>query len=309
MLRAFCTVLFLLLLASGQPGIAAVADKTPQQTDERIRRLIEQLGDPQYQVREHAQQELSRMGFAAFDALSEAENHEDIEVAAQAKYLVDQIRVDWTRDSDPQQIKRVFKEYELLPTAQDRLARVKQLGDLPGDMSLPWLCRLARFEQSQLVAKEAALIAMKLDPPADEEGWRSRAKTIHKILDRSNRPAARWLRTFVKARDNPEEALVEWKKLVESEEQTLEQYPQQSHYHLITDLLKAEVDVLDRLKRSDDALAVMRKMVQIERGESQSLTELVEWLAGRKAWTVLDEVAVQFASNFSTDPMLLYTLA
>jgi tetratricopeptide (TPR) repeat protein len=52
----------------------------------------------------------------------------------------------------------------------------------------------------------------------------------------------------------------------------------------------------------------MHQMVLIERGDSASLVELVNWLTQRKAWTVLDEVAERFAASFEIDALLAYTL-
>ena len=69
------------------------AAETPEQSQARIAKLIEQLGDKQYLVRQAAQNELSRIGPDAFDALTQAESNADIEICSRAKYLVQQIRI------------------------------------------------------------------------------------------------------------------------------------------------------------------------------------------------------------------------
>ena len=46
---------------------------------ERVNKLVKQLGDKDYYVRQRAQEELARTGFAAFDALSAATTDEDLE--------------------------------------------------------------------------------------------------------------------------------------------------------------------------------------------------------------------------------------
>ncbi len=74
-------------------------------------------------------------------------------------------------------------------------------------------------------------------------------------------------------------------------------------------MLRIEVAQLQRLKRDDQALSAMHEMVAIERGDPLTLAELVNWLAKRHAWSVIDEVATRFASSFEADPQLLYTLA
>ena len=296
-----------MLLTQALPCPAAV-DNDADAQDQKIAQLIAQLGDPEYTVRERAQQDLAKHGFAAFDALTAAENSDDIEVAAQARYLVKLIRVDWTQESDPPQVRQILKDYELQSEVA-RLARIKGLADLPDDIGMEFLCRLARFEQSHLLSKQAALAVMNEPLPPGDDAWNKRSKTIARTLDRSNRTAARWLKTYVQSRSDAEAALVEWKKLAQLEEQTLEQYPQQSQNQLVLQLLRQQVDTLDRLGRPEDATDAMRKMVQIERGDSQSLTELVEWLVGRNAWSVIDDVAAKFSGNFDADALLLYTLA
>src|SRR3972149_5782572 len=55
---------------------------------EQIAKLIDQLGDKDYFVRQRAQDELSRLGFEAFDALMAATTNDDLEIASRAKYLL-----------------------------------------------------------------------------------------------------------------------------------------------------------------------------------------------------------------------------
>ena len=67
---------------------------------QRTAALISQLGDPQYAVRQQAQEELAKLGPEAFDALMAAEDNDDLEIAARARYLVHLIRIDWIHDTD-----------------------------------------------------------------------------------------------------------------------------------------------------------------------------------------------------------------
>ncbi len=99
-----------LLVAIAIWPCAARADSDAE-LDAQIARLIAQLGDPQFAVRQRAQQELVKLGFDAFDALSDAENSDDPEIAMQAGYLVRLIRVEWTHDSDPRQVQTILRDY------------------------------------------------------------------------------------------------------------------------------------------------------------------------------------------------------
>jgi len=288
--------------AEVRTGVAA------DELDQRIAKLIEQLGDPQYAARERAQQELIKLGFEAFDALSDAENSDDPEIAMQAEYLVRLIRVDWSREGDPRQVQQILKDYEA-QSDERRLQRIKQLADLPGDLGLEWLCRLARFERSQVLSKHAALAIMADLATLDDAAWDRRAKIITKSIDRGKRPAVQWLLAYLQARQDPATALVAWTSLTEAEQRTLEQHPQDTENQIVMELLRRKIGLLDRLERSEDVATVVHEMVLCERGDAASLTDLVDWLVKRKAWPAIDEVAARFAASFEIDALLLYTLS
>jgi tetratricopeptide (TPR) repeat protein len=275
--------------------------------DRRIAKLIERLGDTQFVVRQRAQEELIALGFEAFDALSEAEKNDDPEIAMQAAYLVRLIRVDWTREGDPRQIQQILKDYEA-QSDERRLLRIKQLGELPGDLGLEWLCKLVRFERSPVLSKQAALAIMSQDATLDEAAWARRGKTVEKLLERGRRPAVKWILTDLQAHHDPAGALQAWTAIAEAERQTLEQHPQETHNQIAMNLLRRKIDLLDRLHRDDEVADTMRQIVLCERGDSASLVELVDWLVKRKAWNVVDEVATRFAASFEIDALLTYTL-
>lgn len=274
--------------------------------DEHVAGLIEQLGDPQFAVRRRAQQELSKHSFEAFDALVEAENSDDPEIAMQAGYLVRQIRAEWTRDTDPRPIQRILEDYEV-QNDERRLTKIKQLAALPGDQGLRWLCRLMRFERSGVLSKQAALAIMN-EEPRDEAAWTRRAETIHKELARARRPAARWLDAYLQAHSDPAGALEKWSELARAERQTLEQHPRETSSPIVLALLRRQVELLDRLGRSGETGEVMRQMVLSERGDSASLTELIDWLVARKSWDMIDLVADRFRASFDVDAVLMYSL-
>ncbi|HEX4142475.1 MAG TPA: hypothetical protein VHY91_02910 [Pirellulales bacterium] len=298
-----------LLVLTGPPVPLARADDDAE-LDKRIAQLITQLGDNDYDVRQRAQQELERLRFAAFDALTEAEENEDVEIATQARYLARQIRSDWIDKSDSPQVRNILQDYDLQTDDDKREAKMRQLLALGGDAGIEGLCRLLRFfEQSPLLAKRGAILIITQDPQPDDANWPKRAATLLKSLDRSRRPAARWLRTYVEMRSDPEKSLASWIELVDAEKQTLQQHPQQTDSQLVIKLLRIEVGLLQQLGREDQALAAMHEMVGIERGDPQTLAELVAWLAKRQAWSVIDEVATRFAPSFEADPQLLYTRA
>lgn len=305
----WCLAAAIIATTSVLAAVSFCAEQPPAKPDldERIQRLIEDLGNNQFSVRQRAQRELARLGPAAFDALTEAESNDDVEIASQASYLVRLIRIDWIQEGDSQQAKQVLGNYDSRGE-QDRTALIKELANLGGDAGIGPLCRVARFEASPVLSKQAAVQVLKDELPADAD-WPKRRETILKNVDRSKRPAAQWLRVYVQAHDEPSGAATAWQQLAEAERKTLEEHPQQTQSQFVQELLRQEVAVLDRLDQPEKSLAVVRQIVDLERGDPQTLTELVEWLAGRQAWSVIDEVATRFKVSFNADAALLYTLA
>lgn len=308
MLRSLLSALVAAALTLSVAPAARAADVS--QTDEgarRIAELIGQLGDLDYFVRERAQEELAKLGFEAFDALEAAEFSDDIEIAARAKYLLRRMRVDWAIDGDPPLVRELLADYEQ-QSESSRLERIEQLVRLPDDAGLPAVCRLVRFERSPLLSKQAALKLLEQPAPATVD-WLRRSETISQNLRRSVRPAAGWLRTFATASQNPSPAVEDWAKLVAQEETAQTQTPEETRPSFVVALLRRQVAALETLDRRDEAIEVMRKMIALETGESQSLTRLIGWLVEHRAWAALDELAQRFASQIESDPLLTYALA
>jgi tetratricopeptide (TPR) repeat protein len=300
---AVCAAVVSLCVAAEPAPPAAAADATP----ERIAGLVQQLGDPTYAVRERAQQELIKLGYEAFDALVDAENSDDPEIAMQSGYLVRLVRIDWTREGDPRPVQQILKDYES-QSDDRRLARIKQLAELPAGQGIEWLCRLVRFEKSSVLSKLAALAIFDAPLAASSAERAQRAATIHQALDRARRPAARWVLAYAGADADPAPALKDWSDLTDAERRLLDEHPQETSSQIVMELMRRKITLLERLDRPADVADTLHQMVLVERGDASSLGELVDWLAKRKAWTVIDEVAARFAASFDIDPLLLYTL-
>jgi tetratricopeptide (TPR) repeat protein len=290
-------------LAADVPGETAGAE-----LDRKISALIEQLGADEYAVRQRAQEELLEIGYDAFDLLCEAENSDDPEIAVQAGYLVRTIRVQWTSPADPRAIQAILGDYES-QADERRLVRIKQLAELPNNQGLEWLCRLVRFEASPELSKHAALAIMAQGQPAEKSVWDERSATIGRHMSRSRRAAAAWLLCYLQAHDDPAGALAAWNALTQGELARLETHPQDTSSRIVMELLLEKVRMLDRLGRPDEVDAVMREIVQCERGDAESLAKLIDWLVERKAWPIVDEVGTRFAATIELDAVLLYTLS
>jgi HEAT repeat protein len=89
MLLAFSVVALMASWAQGDPAPAAKTDAT---LTEKIQKLIRQLGDDQYKVRDEAGKQLIEIGRPAVPALREAMKSDDVEVKHRAGRLVETIR-------------------------------------------------------------------------------------------------------------------------------------------------------------------------------------------------------------------------
>jgi tetratricopeptide (TPR) repeat protein len=74
-------------------------------------------------------------------------------------------------------------------------------------------------------------------------------------------------------------------------------------------LVRIQINWLAKLGRKKEAVAAMWKLIDLEKGEPQSLAELVGWLVEQQAWDAIEKVAGRFPKRFSQDALLLYTLA
>ena len=293
---------------AAQPAAAVGGLPPVDARPERIAELIEQLGDPKYAVRERAQADLLRIGAPALDALTKALEHNDVEINMRARYLLGSIKVEWTKETDAPRLRALLKDYDELDDAS-REQRIEDLSRTAGPSEIEILCRIIRYERSQRLSKMAALSIIELPPPPTDALWQQRAALVTAALGTTNRASAEWVRVAMKHRQATPEAVEDWKRLVEAEQKTLKNSSGMTRPDMISALLRRQVEMLESLGRRDEAQEAMRSLVPLERGDAKSVTALVNWLAGKKAWGVIDEVANRFGQTFDHNPMLLYTLA
>lgn len=295
-------------LAAALP--AAAADPAPEDLDVRIGQLIVKLGSPHFLVRDRAQQELVQIGLPAFDQLFEAQQHDDIEIALRARYLVRKLRVTWARDDDPQEVRRLLRNYDEI-SRDERESRMRQLAALDDRLGVDSLCRLVRYENDERLSKRAALLVLNMPLP-DEAARPALAKLLGRQMAVSKRPATAWLRAYAQTLTDAEKSLATWDVLTRDEHQLFIRQTQPDEHtnrEIVRDLLRWQVALLDRLGKQEQAVAAMRRTVELIDNTRQDLIETVEWLMQRSAWPVVDEIATRYADRFARDATLLYRLA
>ena len=300
--------------AGHRPAVGAENPKAPTAPKpqepapaQRIDKLIRQLGSKDYYSRQQAQDELAKMGFEALEALDAATTNDDLEIASRVKYLLRLMRVEWISASDPESVKACLRNYENLD-GQSREIQMRRLASLPSFMGVTALCRLVRFEKSSLLSKTAASILLlrgnEARPPSP-----AAVATVRKSLEGCNRPGAVWLRAWAELAGDSQAAMLQWAKLVAAETTLLQQTPDESSPEIVERLIRFQVAWLRKLGKNDETQAAIGRLVGLERGDSESVGELLRWLIEQKAWKAIDDLAQRHAPQFAVEPDLLYALA
>ena len=293
-------------------GHARAADdalaKQRAELDARIQTLISQLGDTEFATRERAQSELERLGLAAFDALYEAQHADDIEIAMRSQYLVRSLRVNWSHDDDPVEVKRILRSYGS-HSEPDRRARMLRLSSLPNGEGIAALCRLARFEASDVLSKQAALLAIGQEFSDEKQARQETEGMINSTVGLSKRAAAQWLKVYAQSLEDAEGSLEAWDKLTTDEQNLFDKRPHETSRQVVRDLLRWQVDLLNRLGHEEQALAVVQRSLELVVDTREDILEVVDWLMDREAWAGMDAVGKKFSKHFDDDPVLLYRLA
>ncbi len=145
---------------AAQPSTADTPDSTDSILQVKVAKLIEQLGDENYHQRVNARWELEQIGLPAFERLRQAaSSHPSAHVARAAKYLIESQNVQWWLETDSLQVRDLLKGYNDIRDV-DRETVQQQLAEAGTQDAMLALCRLTRFESSELRSKSAALHLM-----------------------------------------------------------------------------------------------------------------------------------------------------
>ena len=192
-----------------------------ESTDARIRELIEKLGSDSYATRVRAKNQLKRYGLEAFDALREAQDHSDSEILATARYLISSLQVSWSKETDPREVRELLFEYGA-QTDADRLSRIQMLGRLPARAGSEALARLARFEPSVPLSRQAALLLLKQPLEGDSAQLTLQADRIESVLHGNRRESAKWLQAYAADLRDGRFNVDRWVELVRTQRATVD---------------------------------------------------------------------------------------
>ncbi len=287
-------------------GAAAAPPKRGEDTETRIARLIRQLGDDDFTRRELAEQQLADLGLAAFDALLQARWSDDIEIAMRSYRLVRRVDIRWVRPEDGAEVRRLLERYGKQPAAA-RIEVMRRLAMLDHDAGLPVLARLARFEPSETLSKEAALAFLRR--PAAPADVAAATKGVNRTLGTSTRPAVEWIRRALTMWRHPEGRLDEWRGIVDDESHRFVLHPASSSRNVMRKLYREYARVLRQAGREADAQREAARYVDMIDDDRSQLIEAADWFVERGWSDLAERLHRRFEASFRQNPDLFFRLA
>lgn len=310
------TTFHLLALAWFLANATSRAETNQAPQTQEIQALITQLGADEFHAREAAEQKLLQFGHDAFDLLKENDDHEDLEVSSRVNYILQQLRIDWLREDDPEEVRQLLTRYSDLPETErgERIDRLALLADGRGAVAL---ARIARFDSSPSLAREAALQLAGLEP----ESLTKVAAKIRRECGTSGRPPVEWVRASLIEAKTPVAAVPLWEQAIEQEMSRLERegITQDADWQrLAFSLLAHELKLCNRLELVDETTAALTRHVRLSkwilingrRGDkTQGLIHVLDWITKNERWQVLDQIEKRYEKDIRKERKLVYYLA
>ncbi|WP_230776750.1 hypothetical protein [Roseiconus lacunae] len=300
----------LMTLAALTPCIAGAAEPPkPQSNDQKIAELIEKLGSDSYATRVRARDQLKEYGLEAFDALYEAQYHNDSEVQTAARYLQQSLLVTWSQESDPKEVREILYEYGAQDST-DRLARIELLGRLPDRMGIEALARLARFDRLELLSRRAAMLVLKQAIPDQPVRRQILASQLESVIGDNSRDAITWLRAYIEdlrqGRYDPQR----WEEVVATQRRKVDLgLNQDITAKSVLQLIKVIATRAILEDARDSAMQISIENLDLIAPSTIELAGQADWAITHGLYPVVIELYQRQRHAFSSNAELLYSAA
>jgi tetratricopeptide (TPR) repeat protein len=277
--------------------------------DAELRLLVAELGNDEFVRRENAQQQLRQFGIDAFDVLREAKDDPDIEISRRVRYLLRRLDVIWYQPSDSPTVKEMLEKYAALSKI-DRATRVHALASLPVDEAIPVLCRIARLETEDRVAKQAATSLIRAKYFSEPAARRKQLSVALKNeTGYGKRKGILWLRIFADSLQDPQANVERWRSVVANEQKNYANYPATSSNSILLDLLRFETEALLFVGKRDDALKSAQQAMELVDPSRQELLTHIDWMLDREMPELVLQIRAKYPEPFGDDLALKYRFA
>lgn len=274
-----------------------------------IQKLIDQLGDPSFIRRQEAKKELEKIGLLAFESLRIAQSHPDIEIAKNAEYLLQSMRVVWALPNDSFSVQQQLKDYnDRQPTQREE--SMQRLAQLNRADAVAALLRLARFEGNEHLSKCAALHVMEL---AVDKKFPERAPELAMLVEsnvkQSHRVSTQWLQLLANQLKDRSSATEQWRRFAIQEHRLVESNSRDSSESVVKRLFRWTAKWLVEQGNRDEALAFIEPSLDLLGHGPDSLLVDLAWMLDEH----LPEAVIRFATQrpelFTTRARERYLLA
>ncbi len=276
-----------------------------------VQQLITQLGDEQYVLRQRAEMHLLERGAEVFAALQAAESSADLEISKRARYILNQISIDWVRSTDSRTVRSIMASYGEL-SQQSKLGKVGKLSRLENEQGFGALCRIARYESIDLVARFAALAIL-------EKGFLPTARTAAAVtalteeMGEGTEVPASWISVYVDQLQSPEQIDPRWLTLIDAEIELLTDEASRSNKSLASTFLHSYLDLCDQLSDAKAILAGLERRMELGAKSNEAmnvrLLGALNWITDREQWEALGLFEDHYADAIKSQRLLLYFVA
>ncbi len=288
-------------LSQGKAAEAQSAERTKQEIAEWVRRL----GHREYRMRERAERELRNFGLLALEQLQAAEQDEDVEIRLRSRYLIAELRGRMISEVVPPELKNEMEGYERREF-RVRQALLNKVIHASAENKLALLARLARFEESDLLAREAALAILSTDLDAGG-GWEANQRDIAMAIGFNERMPVQWIRAYSASYQQLDEATDLLAKYIADELAFFETSSGRTNASVVDRLKRIHIDLL---LKGDHQEAAYRAMAELDPGTTPTTALLlVDWMMERQAWPAVTLLAEKRVDRFAADALLTYRLA
>lgn len=260
-------------------------DSTKSKQKDVIRRLIEQLGDPNYSIREQAKNELERIGYVTLDQLQAASYHRDPQIANTARFMVNSNQFAWTSDFDPPRVREILSNFAVSEN-EGKALYIDELARLEREEGIPGLCRLARYEANGALAKRAAIYVLK-SPLRAEQTPETRNRRIAALMEDGASTACKWV--LEHAKSPAQFDLTFWREQLSQEQKLLASRSTETNDFVLTNLGRWIVEqCASQPEHRSDAIAIAQSLVdQMDLANANALDdkstksiEFAQWVLG-----------------------------
>jgi len=292
----------------GGAPVASSSRSLPRDTD--VPALINQLGHPSYAARVRARESLERLGLQAFDELHAAQYREnDSEIVMTARYLVGSLLVSWSTDNDPPAVRDALDEYGA-QSESERQKRMDRLAELPNRQGLAALVRLARFETSLKLSREAALAVMRGVMSEDAVVRQNEAQMIEDVLGANARQVAQWLREYANDLREGDYSADAWQRLIAQQRLAVDQGNDAAATRpAVLELVRVCATRAASAGQKDHALTLATEHLDLIPPEISQVLDACSWAIDNQLHPLVLKLQSRHPALFARHSILLYGAA